>query len=257
MARPKKEGMDYFPHDTDAVNDEKIEALRMLYDNDGYAFYFILLERIYRSKDGELDVSDAETIQILSKKVAVSTEKFSKMLETSFKWGCFEREDYEERGVLTSNGVKKRMAPVLEKRNKMRAQYKEDVSDAETPQKPDKGKERKEKESKESNTDVLDLFNHYISKEIIKHNKITSSIRSSINTRLKDYTKDDLMKAIDNYATVYHGQEYWFTHKYPLADFMRDKDVRKFLDEADPLNNFKRGATPKKASKNNIAWEDL
>jgi hypothetical protein len=47
MARPKKEGMDYFPHDTDAVNDEKIEALRLLYGNDGYAFYFILLERIY------------------------------------------------------------------------------------------------------------------------------------------------------------------------------------------------------------------
>ena len=27
MARPIKEGMDYFPHDTDATNDEKIEAL--------------------------------------------------------------------------------------------------------------------------------------------------------------------------------------------------------------------------------------
>lgn len=38
MARPRKEGMDYFPHDTDAVNDTKIESLRMLYGNDGHYF---------------------------------------------------------------------------------------------------------------------------------------------------------------------------------------------------------------------------
>ena len=73
MARPQKEGMDYFPHDTDAVNDEKIEALRALYGNDGYAFYFIMLERIYRTAEFEINVSDAETqketFQILAKKV--------------------------------------------------------------------------------------------------------------------------------------------------------------------------------------------
>lgn len=62
MARPLKLGLDYFPHDTDSVNDEKIEALRMLFGNDGYAFYFILLERIYRTPTFELNVSDAETI---------------------------------------------------------------------------------------------------------------------------------------------------------------------------------------------------
>jgi hypothetical protein len=57
MGRPRKEGMDYFPHDVDAVFDEKIEALRTMFGNDGYAFYFISLERIYRSGQGELDVS--------------------------------------------------------------------------------------------------------------------------------------------------------------------------------------------------------
>ena len=94
MARPPKTGLDYFPHDTDAVNDEKVEALRMLYGNDGYAFYFILLERIYRTSDGELDVSDAETIQILSRKIEVTIEKFNKMLKTALKKGCFDAEKY-------------------------------------------------------------------------------------------------------------------------------------------------------------------
>jgi DnaD/phage-associated family protein len=161
MARPQKEGMDYFPHDTDAVNDEKIEALRLLYGNDGYAFYFILLERIYRSKEFELDVSDAETIQILCRKVGVNEEKFNKILATSIKRGCFDRKAYEERQVLTSNGVKKRASVVVEKRGKMRNKYqqsKENVSDAETTQETEeetpqsKEKKSKEKEKKKEST---------------------------------------------------------------------------------------------------------
>lgn len=120
MARPRKEGMDYFPHDTDAVNDTKIEALRMLYGNDGYAFYFILLELIYRQPNFELDVSDAETLQILAKKVEVSPEKFSNMMQTAIKRECFDPVAYHERSVLTSEGVKKRSKVVVDKREKMR-----------------------------------------------------------------------------------------------------------------------------------------
>ena len=175
MARPQKEGLDYFSHDTDAVNDEKIEALRALHGNNGYAFYFILLERIYRTNEAELDVSDAETIQILSRKVAVTTEEFMQMLETAFRWKCFDREAYEKRGVLTSNGIKKRTSVVVEKRATMRDKYqkkKEEVSDAETreetEQKPDKVKKRKEKESKEKHDNkaassaIVNSFNENI-----------------------------------------------------------------------------------------------
>ena len=134
MARPPKEGMDYFPHDTDASDDEKIEALRALYGNDGYAFYFILLERIYRTGNFEIEVSDAEIIQILARKVEVTVEKFNQMLSTALKWGCFDRVAYKERGILTSNGIKKRAVVVVEKREEMRKRYAEKklISDAET-----------------------------------------------------------------------------------------------------------------------------
>ncbi len=83
MARPHKKGLDYFPHDTDAVNDEKIEALRALYGNDGYAFYFILLERIYRTENVELDIKTEQMKRILAKKIQISKQKFEKMLSTA------------------------------------------------------------------------------------------------------------------------------------------------------------------------------
>lgn len=97
-----------------------------------------------------------------------------------------------------------------------------------------------DKEKDSTTNCIRNLFNHYLSKNIIKHQKITGAMRSATNARLRDYSFEQLKQAIDNYATVYQGQEYWFNTKYGFADLMRDKDVRKFINDADPLNNFKR-----------------
>jgi len=129
--------MNYFPHDTDAANDEKVEALRALYGNDGYSFFFILLERIYRSSSFELDVSTPEAVHILAKKVGVSDAKFSNMLQLALKYGLFDSNIYHERLVLTSNGIKRRSNVVTEKRKSMKEHYQSrtvspPISDAET-----------------------------------------------------------------------------------------------------------------------------
>ena len=162
MARPLKEGMDYFPHDVTATGDKKIEALRALYGNDGYAFYFILLETIYQEPNFEIDISDAETIQILSRKVGINEEKFHQILSTAIKWKCFDVDEYEKRHVLTSRGIKKRAAVVTEKRDKMRSKYQLRVSDAETreetvPETTQSKSKRKDKEKK-SNKDLISDF---------------------------------------------------------------------------------------------------
>jgi hypothetical protein len=210
MARPQKEGMDYFPHDTDAVNDEKIESLRFLYGNDGYAFYFILLERIYRSKEFELDVSDAETIQILCRKVGVNEEKFNQILQTSLKRGCFDKEAYEERKVLTSNGVKSRSTVVVEKRVKMRDKYKGkvDVSDAETTQETDsETTQRKEKKSKENKNKVnKNKYAEFVSMSEEQHSKLIQEFGEDGTNeridRLNLYKGSTGKKYKDDYLTI-------------------------------------------------------
>lgn len=174
MARPQKEGLDYFPHDTDADSDPKIQAMIYLYGNDGYAFYFRLLQRIYRSSSGSIDVSDAETKQILARNISVTMQKFDKMLATSIKKGLFDGELFEKSGQLSSNGIRKRLSVVLGKRAEMKARYEQKrivstpVSDAETKQKPDKVKEKvnnKEKVNKNKNKDIL-ILPDWIDKEL-------------------------------------------------------------------------------------------
>ena len=86
---------------------------------------------------------------------------------------------------------------------------------------------------------------------------MTDAMRTAIKARLRDYSHDELIKAIDNYALVYFSDKHWFTHKYPLADFMRDKDVRKFLPEADPLNNFMNKQPNKQVFSKRISKEDF
>ena len=120
MGRPRKEGMDYFPHDVDASQDEKIEAMRSVYGNDGYAFYFITLERIYRSDTGELDLNNDVIFVSLAKKIMVTQNKLRKMIQTSVEIGLFSSENYEKLKILTSDGIKKRLSVINGLRDKWR-----------------------------------------------------------------------------------------------------------------------------------------
>jgi hypothetical protein len=231
MARPKKEGMDYFPHDTDAVNDEKIESLRFLYGNDGYAFYFILLERIYRAREFELDISDAETIQILCRKVGVNEEKFHQILQTSLKRGCFDKEIYEERKVLTSNGIKNRSSVVVEKRVKMRDNYKGKVSDAETiPETDSETTQSKEKKSKEKKSKTnKNIYAEFVSMTEEQYSKL-----------IQEFGEDGANERIDR-LNLYKGST-----------------GKKYKDDYLTILNWER-KNKQSQSKNQkqIDWEDL
>ena len=116
MARPRKEGMDYFPHDVHASSDEKLEALLMLYGAKGYAFYFLHLEYIYRKTDLAMDIADEEVRQVLCHKLKISLEEYETILRTALKRGCFDAAYFEKTGKLTSNGIRKRGGVVLEER---------------------------------------------------------------------------------------------------------------------------------------------
>lgn len=155
----------------------------------------------------------------------------------------WEKHQNEEGLARIREQTKKRVARYRER--KQLEQSKEENSDVTLPvtlrNATDIEKNKNKKENK-NNKYIRDLFDHYLSKNIIKHQKITSAMRSAINARLRDYSFEQLIQVIDNYAEVYSSDKYWFTQKYSLADLMRDKDVRKFIDDAEPLKNFaKRG----------------
>src|SRR5690625_401301 len=122
---------------------------------------------------------------------------------------------------------------------------KKDVTLPETLRNATEEEKKKNKKENKNNKYIRKLYEHYLSKDIISHRRLTDAMRRAARARLRDFTFEELKKGIDNYAKVLHSENHWFTHKYPFADLMREKDITRFLDEADPLNNFlKRTGSP-------------
>lgn len=120
MSRPIKDGLEYFPHDTDAASDEKVEAIMSVHGPAGYAFYFILLERIYKTTPPEVDLSKPAIRAMLARKICLTLEQFEAILETALDLGLFDQKTYRQRQVLTSPGAQKRHEAVEAMRQKWR-----------------------------------------------------------------------------------------------------------------------------------------
>jgi len=122
MARPLKQGMDYFPHNINASDDERMEKLRDLYGNDGYAFYFILLEQIYNTYNAELNFSDSTMCLNLAKKIGINLDRFCNILELALDIGCFDKTRFETDMVLTNESIKQN----FQEASHLRAKWKKD-----------------------------------------------------------------------------------------------------------------------------------
>ena len=117
MANIKKT-LDYFKHDTVARNDLKLKKLMAVHKAEGYAAYFILLETIYSSENYQLEIPDEETIYVLADECKIDVERFKIILHKAVEIGLFDKQKFEEKGVLTSNGIAKRANVVDEIRSK-------------------------------------------------------------------------------------------------------------------------------------------
>lgn len=120
MARPHKQGLSYFPHDTDASGDGKIHSLMALHGAEGYAFYFILLENIFRTEKGRITCGKLCEKSGLAKAIGITVEKFESILDTALEVGCFDKAVFRTENVLTSNGIQKRIESVIKTRHKDR-----------------------------------------------------------------------------------------------------------------------------------------
>jgi len=125
--------------------------------------------------------------------------------------------------------------------NQNRNQYIE--SDSENPTSP-ADPQNEENQSQEIQSDEATpqeaIFEHWNSKDIIKHRKMTDKIKRAINGALRDYTKDEICQAIDNYALILSDEKYYWTHKWTLKEFL-ERGLDKFFDFETAAQNYAKG----------------
>ncbi len=114
MARPSKDNMDYFPHDTNAFSDTKIEKLHARHGIVGYGVFWYLLEKIYSQSSAILEFDD-DFFLIAAKKIGIKKAKLDEIVKTLVDVGIFSLELYNQ-NKLSSDGIQKRFKPIKDKR---------------------------------------------------------------------------------------------------------------------------------------------
>jgi len=85
---------------------------------------------------------------------------------------------------------------------------------------------------------IYTVFKHWNSKKIIVHRNLNKKMESHINARLKEYSLEELLKAIDNYHEVLTNEKYFWSYKWTLQDFMKPNNVVRFMDQSEPFKVF-------------------
>jgi len=134
MARPKKQTVDYFSHDTDASQGRTLSVLQNKYGNEGYAFWFQLLELLGRSPGHYYNFKEATDWEFLLAKTHISRPETARsMLETLATLNAIDLELYEQ-GIIWSQNFVDRLMDVYVRRRENKPVR--PVSAAETPLKP-------------------------------------------------------------------------------------------------------------------------
>jgi ssDNA-specific exonuclease RecJ len=120
MARPKKNNADYFSHDNSMRNHRKIKALRAEFSSDGFSAYVMLLETLTEADNFKIELKKELDWKLLAGDFGIESERLKEIFKLMEELELIENDN----GLIISNNLKKRLEPVLEKREYNRKQSK-------------------------------------------------------------------------------------------------------------------------------------
>ena len=106
MARPIKQGLEYFPFDIDFFQDLKIRKLIKYQGGKAATVYTLLLCNIY--KQGYYMMWDEELPFIISEQTGFEEAYIREVIKCCLVVGLFSKELYETEKILTSKGIQER-----------------------------------------------------------------------------------------------------------------------------------------------------
>lgn len=162
MARPTKQGLDYFPLDVGFLQNVKVRRIMRACGIQSIPVLISLLANTYR-EEGYFLRWDNDMPFLIADELGVSEGAVTAVVDKATQVGFFNANMYEKYGVLTSDGIQKRFFEATARRTSVRYDarfllinvsdyknlvnvYKNSINDDDNPQ--SKVKESKVKESK-------------------------------------------------------------------------------------------------------------
>lgn len=116
MARLAKIGVDYFPHYVGSRNEKTLYILKSNFGNDGYAFWYQLLEILGSQKDLSYDCSKKANLLFLSASTGVDDEKTIEILDMLADLDAIDAELWIKDGVIWCQEFADQLEPIYKKR---------------------------------------------------------------------------------------------------------------------------------------------
>ena len=114
MARPLKQGIDYFSFDVDFFEDEKIEPISGEFGIKGEIIVIRLLCAVYRN--GYFAMWNEQLKMTLANRCKVSSDLIEQVVSRLVKWGFVDESLFNSAKIITSKGIQKRFQEATRKR---------------------------------------------------------------------------------------------------------------------------------------------
>jgi hypothetical protein len=210
MARPNKQGVDYFPLDVHL--DDKFKFIEIKYKLEGFAILIKLMQKIYSC--GYWYKWTEDEALLFSDELRTDFDLVQKVVNECLERDVFNKDMYEEYDILTSKGIQKRYKEIVRRRKDVEVteeylliddmmttsrQHNDDNEPSESERDDGKSTQSKVKESKqkESNKDYSPQFEEWWSEYPRKLGKKKSF--SSFKTKVKAYGYEKVLEGLKGY----------------------------------------------------------
>lgn len=106
MARPQKQTVDYFPHIAHSEASDTLTVLENKFGNNGYAFWFKLLERLALSEGHYIDCRNEAKWQVLLARLGADEVSGKEMMFLLVEMGAIDKDLWASRVIWCDNFIK-------------------------------------------------------------------------------------------------------------------------------------------------------
>jgi len=270
MARPKKMTVEYFPH---FVHSGKtLFVLETNFGNNGYAFWFKLLELLGQTEFHLFDCGNSANWRFLLAKTRVDEQTATEIINTLVDLDAIDRDFWQEKKIYSENFVqnisdvyKKRAVPLPTKEHIRNANASsgmvsvaETRDDIEFPKVSgskntqsivkesivNKSKLNQSIGNGQSDEDVLDFIIEFWRQPQFSLQRLPANLTSTyaaIKKAISLYGKEKILKAIENYSLILHSKDYLLNQNWTLARFLEHDSFERFIDIDEAKKYYARG----------------
>lgn len=251
MARPQKFTIDYFPH---IVNGGKtMLILQNEFGNDGYAFWFKLLELLCNSDGQVFDYNNQASWRLLLAITLVSEDIVIKILQLLADLNAIDPELHREKIIWSQSLVEnlelvyRRRSTGIPEKPVIVSNNPPSVGVSVNKSTQTKQYNTKQYNTKQHNTIIDSIFSLWNEQKIITHKQLSSDMIRAISKALNELSLEEISQAIRNYSEIINSDGlYWFSYRWTLKDFLA-RGLDKFRDLEVAKQNYR---IDKKEAKN-------